>query len=48
MKQLRKDIMVSGVSTVSKQDKPAAKSEGKPGKKEDKSAAKQEAKPAAK
>ena len=48
MKQLSKDIMVSSATTVNKQDKPAARPEGKPGKKEDKPAAKQEAKPAAK
>lgn len=49
IKQLRQDAMVSGASTVSKQDKPAAKpAEDKSAKKEDKPAAKQEKKPVAK
>ena len=48
IKQLRQDAMVSGASTVSKQDKPAAKPEDKSGKKEDKPTVKQEKKPVAK
>ena len=48
IKQVRKDIMVSGATTVNKQYKPVAKPDEKSSKKEDKPVVKQEKKPAPK
>lgn len=48
IKQLRKDVAISGATTINKQDKPVAKPEEKPTKKEDKPVTKQEKKPAPK
>lgn len=45
IKQVRKDIMISGATTINKQDKPVAKTEEKSSKKEDKPIVKQEKKP---
>ena len=48
IKQVRKDIVISGATTANKQDKSAAKPEEKSSKKEDKPVVKQEKKPAPK